>query len=98
MNKTDVLLKSLTTLVASNGNAISSLGAKTVVLTKLIDATFPHLTASQCTAISKSFRNGIEDAMSLMDDLPLPADYHSAVLEQTNMFLIALDRKSTAHG
>jgi hypothetical protein len=35
-------------------------------------------------AISRSFREGIEDAMALMDDVALPAEYHSALLEFTN--------------
>lgn len=98
LNNTDALLKSLTILVTSNGHAISRFGAQVVVMSKFLDATFPHLTATQCAEITKSFRHGIEDTMSLMDDIPLPAEYHSSLLEQTNNLLNALDRKSKAHG
>ncbi|MFL9868512.1 hypothetical protein PQR37_37265 [Paraburkholderia nemoris] len=97
MNSPDAILKSLKTLVTSNGNAVSRFGAQVVVMSKFIDATFPQLTAAQCAEITKLFRHGIEDTMSLMDDMPLPAEYHSTLLEQTNNLLNALHRKSRAH-
>ena len=46
--------------------------------------------ASQCVEISRSFRRGIEDAKSLMDDVALRAEYHSALLELTNTILGSL--------
>jgi hypothetical protein len=96
LNNANALLKSLTTLVMSNSNAVSRFGARTVVLTKFLDATLPHLTASQCADIVRSFRRGIEDAMWEADDRVLPAECHSTLLEQTNILLDALSRKSMA--
>jgi len=44
----------------------------------------PQLTTLQRGEVSRSFRQGIEDAVSLMDDAMLPAEYHSAILALTN--------------
>ncbi|SDI57072.1 hypothetical protein SAMN04487926_119105 [Paraburkholderia steynii] len=97
LNDIDSLMESLATSVASNGNAVSRFGARVVVMSKFIDATFPQLTATQCVEIIRQFRQGIEDSLSLMDDMPLPGEYHSTLLEQTNNLLTALDRKSGGH-
>ncbi|WP_242540486.1 hypothetical protein [Trinickia mobilis] len=64
-------------------------------MSKFLDAALQHLTASQCTEIMKSFRCGIEDAMLLMDDVALPAAYHSTLLDQTNLLLAKLSVKRT---
>ncbi|MFM0618170.1 hypothetical protein PQR37_29365 [Paraburkholderia nemoris] len=96
MKNTNALLKSLTTLVASNSETISSFGAQIVVMGNFLDATFPHLTAVQCAKITKSFRHEIEKTMSLMDDVPLPAEYHSMLLAQTNSLLNMLHARSAA--
>lgn len=95
LNNTDALLQSLTTLVMSNGKAVSRFGAQVVVMKNFIDATIPHLTATQRAEIAKAFRQGIEDTMSLVDDIPLPAEYHSTLLEQTNTLLNVLQTTST---
>jgi hypothetical protein len=42
--------------------------------------------------VTRSFRQGIEEAMSLMDDVPLPTEYHSTMLKLTNTIIAALDR------
>lgn len=98
MKNTNALLKSLTTLVASNSETISSFGAQIVVMGNFLDATFPHLTAApQCAKITKSFRHEVERTMSLMDDVPLPAEYHSMLLAQTNALLNMLHARSAAH-
>jgi hypothetical protein len=58
-----------------------------------LEAVLPHLTPLQRVEITRSFREGIEDALSLMDDVALPAEYHSALLELTNSILAALSRE-----
>ncbi|RDJ97579.1 hypothetical protein [Paraburkholderia lacunae] len=95
MNNTDALLHSMTELVTSNGKAVARFGAQVVVMSKFIDATFPRLTATQCEEIAKAFRDGIDDAMSLMDNITLPAEYRSTLLEQTNTLLNGLQGRST---
>jgi hypothetical protein len=97
LKNTNALLKSLTTLVASNSETISSFGAQIVVMGNFLDATFPHLTAAQCAKITTSFRHEVERTMSLMDDVPLPAEYHSMLLAQTNALLNMLHARSAAH-
>jgi hypothetical protein len=82
-------------LVVANTKTTSILGARAMVLGKFFEAVLPHVTTLQRVEITRSFRRGIEDAMSLMDDVALPADYHSALLELTNTILAALDREST---
>jgi hypothetical protein len=95
LNNTDALLQSLTTLVMSNGKAVSRFGAQVMVMRNFIDVALPHLTTTQRAEIAKAFRQGIENAMSLMDDISLPADYHSTLLEQTNALLNVLQTSPT---
>lgn len=96
MNNADALLKSLVTLVTSNGKAVSRVGAQVMVMRRFIDATPPQLTATQCAEMTRVFRHGTEDTTSLMDDRSLPAEYHSTLLEQIDDLLNALNGKSTA--
>ena len=65
------------------------LGARAIVLGKFLDAALPHLTTLQCAEVSRSFRQGIEETLSMMDDVPLPAEYHPTLLELTNTILTA---------
>ena len=65
-----------------------------MVLGKFLDAAPPQLTTLQRVEVTRSFRRGLEDAMSCMDDVAPPADYHSALLELTNTILAALARES----
>ena len=81
-------------LVTSNTKAVSMLGARAMVLGKFFDAALPYLTTLQCIKVIRSFRQGIEDALSAMDDVALPAEYHSALLELTNAILAELGRES----
>ena len=64
-----------------------------MVLGTFLDAALPQLTTLQRVEVARSFRQGIEDAMSHMDDVALPAEYHSALLERTNTILAALERE-----
>ena len=68
------------------------LGARTMVLGKFHDAVLPHLTPLQRVDVIRSFRLGIEDAMSRMDDVALPAEYHSTRLELTHAILATLSQ------
>jgi hypothetical protein len=85
-------LGKMSEVVTANTKAVSFLGARTMVLCKFLEAALPHLTPLQRVEITRSFREGIEDALSLMDDVALPAEYHSALLELTNSILAALSR------
>jgi hypothetical protein len=48
----------------------------------------PHGAAVRCGV--QGSRLCIEDAVSMMDDVALPAEYQSAILELTNSMLAAL--------
>jgi hypothetical protein len=90
MDDIDRGLDRIAQLTAANSEKIAVLAARTVVLSKFRDAVLPYLTTAQRAAITTSFRQGVEDAMALMDDVALPAEYHSALLELTNAILAAL--------
>jgi hypothetical protein len=77
-------------LTTINTKAMSMLGARAMVQGKFLDATLPQLTALQRIEVTRSFRQGIEEA--LMDDVPLPTEYHSTMLKLTNTIIAALDR------
>ena len=98
MNNTDKVLDQVVELVAANTKRMGALGARAMVLGKFLEAALPHLTTSQRVEITRSFRQGIEDALSMTDDVALPAEYHSALLELTNAILAALDQESATHG
>jgi hypothetical protein len=77
-------------LIADSSTKIAVLGARALVLGQFHAAVWPYLTAQQRVVISQSFREGIEDAMASMDDVALPAEFHSALLELTNTILVTL--------
>jgi len=81
-------------LVTANTKTVSILGARTMVLGKFLDAALPQLTTLQRAEVIQSFRQGVEEAMALMDDVALPAEYHSALLELTNTILAVLGQGS----
>ncbi|MCP2091848.1 UNVERIFIED_ORG: hypothetical protein J2Y81_007954 [Paraburkholderia sediminicola] len=94
MNDANEVLGKMTGLVTANAKITSMLGARAMVLGKFLEAALPHLTTLQHVEIARSFRRGVEDAMSLMDDVVLPAEYHSALLQLTNTILATLGQGS----
>jgi hypothetical protein len=83
-------LGSMARAVNANSRAVSLLGARAIALSKFLEAVLPQLTATQRTAAIMPFRCGVEDAMSHMDNVVLPAEFHSALLEITNTILAGL--------
>jgi hypothetical protein len=98
MDNADEMLGKMAGLVTTNTKTVSMLGARSMVLGAFLDAALPHLTLAQRAAITRSFRQGIEDALAQMDDMRLPAEYHTTLLELTNAILAALDQESAKHG
>ncbi len=64
-----------------------------MVLGWFFDVVQPHLETLQWVDVIRSFRHGIEDAMSLMGDVPLPSNYHAVLLDLTNTILAAPTRE-----
>jgi hypothetical protein len=89
------LIEHMSKIVAINTRTISALGARAMVLGKFLDAVLPRLTTAQRAETAESFRHGIEGTMSLMDDVPLPVEYHSELLELTNTILAKLGHGSS---
>ena len=94
MNTTNKVLGQIVELMAANTKKMGVLGAQVLVLGKFLEAVLPHLTTLQRVEITRSFRQGIEETLSLMDDVPLPAEYHSALLELTNAILASLRQRN----
>jgi hypothetical protein len=80
-------------LVTANTRTVSMLGAWAMVLGKFLEAVLLHLTLLQRAEVARTFRNGIEDAMALEDDVALPAEYHSTLLALTNTILAAVGQE-----
>jgi hypothetical protein len=88
----DGTLGKIAGLTIVNAKVVSMLGARTMV-GKFLNATLPQLIVLQCTkVVARSFRQSIEEVMLLMDDVPLPAEYYSALIALTSTILAALDR------
>jgi hypothetical protein len=96
LDDASAVLHQMDKLVTANTKTMGALGARTMVLGKFLDAALPCLTTGQRVEVSESFRRGIEDAMCQMDDVVLPAEYHSAVLDLTNAIFAALAKQSAA--
>ena len=96
MNNTDDVLGQFAGFTAASTKQMSFLGARAMVLGKFHEAVLPHLTTLQRVEITRSFRQGIEEVFSLMDDVPLSAEYHSSLLDITNVILVALSKEPGA--
>jgi hypothetical protein len=98
LNNTDEVLGKMAGIMTTNTKTVSMLGARSMVLGAFLDAALPHLTTAQRAVVTRSFRQGIEDALAQMDDMPLPAEYQSTLLELTNAILATLSQESATHG
>ncbi|WP_426400812.1 hypothetical protein ACN9M1_27105 (plasmid) [Ralstonia sp. R-29] len=78
-------------MIASNAEAISRFGGRLAVLYKFTTAVMSQLDPVQRMEIAKRLRAGVDDVLSLTDDIALPNEYHNALLEQTNILLNALE-------
>ncbi|MFL9869643.1 hypothetical protein PQR67_36195 [Paraburkholderia fungorum] len=90
MNNAEELLQIAKKLATQNTEAISVIGARAIVLTKFLDAVLPYLTPSQSAMISHSFRLGIDEVLSLMDELPVPSEYRATLEGMTESILKTL--------
>ncbi len=84
------LLDLLATLSTRNGIVVVQHGARLAVVGELLVAMLTHLPVEMRAGIVESFRDRIEDLMSLSDDRSLPEQYHSALLTEVNRYLNAL--------
>ncbi|KAE8758445.1 hypothetical protein FSO04_18850 [Paraburkholderia madseniana] len=75
---------------ASNVDGVARIGARVVVMSQLLDAALPRLTPLQRVDVEQAFRDGIEEAMAYVDDIAMPEQYHSTLLELTNQYLVVL--------
>jgi hypothetical protein len=91
---TDEVLGGVIAFMAANTKRMGVLGARAMVLGTFLQAALPHLTTLHRVEITSSFRLGIEDVLAAMDDVALPAEYHSALLELTNAIVAALGQRS----
>lgn len=78
-------------VIASNAQAISRFGGRLAVLYKFTTAVLSQLDATQRIEVARRLRAGVEDAISLTEDIALPDEYHEALLAQTNVLLTALE-------
>jgi len=86
----DTLLDSLTSLSKINSVSVVQHGARIAVIGELLVSVLSHLPATMRADIVMSFRDRIEEVMSLSDDRGLPQQYHSALLNEINLYLNAL--------
>jgi hypothetical protein len=85
-------LNNATDLLGRISGVLTANTRAAMVLGRFLEAVLPHLTLSQRAEVARSFRNGIEDAMAQTDDVALPAEYHSTLLEVTNAILAAVSQ------
>ncbi|KAK42497.1 MULTISPECIES: hypothetical protein [Burkholderiaceae] len=98
MNEAEKVLSEMAMVVFSNTQSLSRLGARSVVLEKFVEAVLPQLTWLQRSEVTHKFREGVEDVLSFMDDVTLPGEYHSALLQLVNELLGKLERGCDVQG
>lgn len=81
------LLEKMQKLAVSSSKAASRFGAELVVQYSFIDAVLPTLNAAQRREVACAFRAEIEKAMARTDDIPMPPEYHAALLSRVNDLL-----------
>jgi hypothetical protein len=90
MSNADELLHLAKSLAIQNTQTISVVVARSIVLTRFLDAVLPYLTTSQSVMVSHSFQQGIDEVLSLMDGIPTPPAHQAALLEMINSILESL--------
>ena len=95
MNDANEKLEEIAGLMVANTTKMGVLCARAMVLATFLKVVLPHLTTLQRAEVTRPFRQGIEEAVSSMDDLALPAEYHFALLELTNAILASLGQEPT---
>lgn len=83
----DGLLGKLQKLAVSSSKAASRFGAELVAQYSFIDAVLPTLNAAQRRQVARAFRAEIENVMARTDDVPMPPEYHAALLSRVNDLL-----------
>lgn len=86
----DKLIDWLVTLSKTNGINSVQHGVRLAVIGELLVSVLRHLPDSMRANVIASFRDRVEDLMSLADDKILPEQYHSALLTEVNRYLNAL--------
>ncbi|HEY4803432.1 MAG TPA: hypothetical protein VIH96_12525 [Paraburkholderia sp.] len=91
----EMLLHSMTALVSAHGKAISRFGASVVVMTKFVEAVLPQLSAAQVERTIQAFRAHVGEAMAVADDVLLPGEYRTTLIEQANVLLSRMGGDAT---
>jgi hypothetical protein len=83
-------LDSLTSLATINGITVVQYGARVAVVGALLMSVLEHLPTAMRANIAESFRERIEDLLSLGDDNGMSEQFQSALLTEVNRYLNAL--------
>jgi hypothetical protein len=73
-----------------DGLTVIQHGARLAVVGELLASTLAYLPAAMRADITESFRNRIENLMSLGDERVLPEEFQSALLIEVNRYLNVL--------
>ncbi|GLU33640.1 hypothetical protein WKR88_02950 [Trinickia caryophylli] len=93
-NETESLVTRLLSFADLTHDMVSRFGAELMIQTQFIEAVLPNLNSIQRRQVATTFRQGIEHVMAYTDDVPMPAEYHAALLKRANALLEALDAPS----
>jgi hypothetical protein len=83
-------LDSLISISMHDGLTVIQHGARLAVVGELLASTLAYLPAAMRADITESFRNRIENLMSLGDERVLPEEFQSALLIEVNRYLNVL--------
>ena len=93
MNSYDAVVTRMSELTTHSTEVSAILGARALVLGAFVEQVIPLLTSPQCSSLAEAFKRSVEDIMALMDDVCLPAQFHSTLLSLTNSTVASLNRR-----
>lgn len=77
-------------LADMHSDAIAQFGARLLVAGEMLRALLPELSSHERSAVSRRFLSRVDAVLAATDDIALPEGYHSALLNEINLFIQSL--------
>ena len=79
-------------LAIKHSDAVIQFGARLLVIGEMLRAVLPELSLERRSAILRSFQTRVNAGRVATEDVALPDSYHSALLNEFNLFIQSLER------
>ena len=79
-------------LAIKHSDAVVQFGARLLVIGEMLRAVLPELSLERRLATLRSFEVRVNAGLAATEDVALPDSYHSALLNEFNLFIQSLER------